>query len=72
MFCIHKECKCGNNTNYMNLLTMHNELQSSNLRVTLFNIRLLTYSSVVTLTSLLFYGDIHSVAIIVSVSDLIH
>ena len=68
----HKECKCGNNTNYMKLLTMHNELQSSNLCVTLFNIRLLTYSSIITLTSLLFYGDIHSVTIIFSISDLSH
>ena len=65
MFCIHKECKCGNNTKYMKLLTMHNKLQMSSLLATLFNIRLLNYSTVITLTSLLFYGDIHSVEVIV-------
>jgi len=62
----------GNNTNYINLLTMHNKLQSSNVHVVLFNIRLLTHSSVITLSSLMFCSGIHSVTITVLVFDLTH
>ena len=70
MFFINQEFKCGKNTNYVNSLNMRNKLQSSMLHVTLFSIQLLTYNSVKNITSLFFCGDIHSVAIIVSVCDL--
>ena len=70
MFYIYIEIKCGNNMNYMNSLIIASKLQCSVLDVTLFSIQLLSYSSVITIPTILFCSDILSVAIIVSVCDL--
>jgi len=69
-FYIHKECKCGNNTNYTNSMIMHNRMQSSMLLVTLCKIHLVAYGSVITIPTPLFCGDNHSVPIRVSFFDL--
>jgi len=58
--------------NCTNSLTMHNKLQLSILHAALFSIKLLPYSSVIYIPSLLFCSDIHSLAIIVSICDISH